>query len=326
MASNNRILVTFILPHKGRDALLKQTVQSIHALDFDQKALEIIVVTQNTTLEIPSRLQNVTPPRIIFRPAHETVATLRNIGARHASGAYFAFVDADVQLSSNWLSIMLETLQAKANRLLVSAVRQSNAETGAIGKMCSALWNSSSADNAVELLSGANLFLRRETFDQVGGFPEDFVSSEDYFLTNAVHQHGEVYCSSQACWVHLGDDKHYREMFRKEIWRAQGNSYSAKRRTLTLRELPGIMTPIWQFVCLGMAAFFMGTGKLTASGLALMMCGLPILVHALRLYRLGRGSFRLIDAISYYSVYFPARVIGTVRGVFRVKDAETLYQ
>ena len=50
--------VSVIIPHKGREELLEQTIQSVLGLDFDLQEIEIIVVTQNKTLECAQSFQN----------------------------------------------------------------------------------------------------------------------------------------------------------------------------------------------------------------------------------------------------------------------------
>jgi len=69
---------------------------------------------------------------------------------------------------------------------------------------------------------------------------------------------GKIYCTPRADFIHLGEDKNWKELFKKEIWRAKGNIKSIKGRKITLKEIPSITIPIWiilfgfltVFVCL----------------------------------------------------------------------------
>ena len=246
------MLVSFIIPHKGREELLERTIRSILALEFEPQNIEILVLTQNKTLAEPPRDSKEIPLRILFRPEHETIAALRNVGAKHAAGDYLAFLDADVELSRNWLTLMFQELAAKPERALVSAIQQGAPDAGPVENI-RVLLNNTAADKAVKFLGSANLFLPRKIFERVDGFPEHLTTCEDYYFTNQVHRIGEVYCTSQASFIHLGEDKNYPALFRKEIWRGQANLQSLRRRKILFREIPSILTPLWEvFFFLGM--------------------------------------------------------------------------
>ena len=310
------MLVSFIIPHKGREELLAQTVQSVIDLDVDLQEIEIIVVTQNKTLECLTSRQEIGHVKIIFRPEQETISTLRNKGVEQAAGEYLVFLDADILLSRDWLKVVLAEFQAKAGRVLVSAQQRCASQAEIIEKIRVTL-NTSAAARAVQFLDGRNLFLPRSIFQAVSGFPEQLVTCEDYYFTNQVHQLGEVYVTSKTSYVHLGEDHNYAELFRKEIWRGQSNLASFKGRKLTLREIPSLVIPFWHagFLLLAILAAFWGKLAIGLGSLALFC--LPICLYTLRLYRLGKGSIRFGDGLRFYSVYFPARVIGTLFGVFK---------
>ncbi len=308
--------VSFIIPHKGREELLQQTIQSIVQLEFDRQAVEILVVTQNEQIESLTAFEQIAALTIIYRPATETISALRNIGARQARGDYLAFIDADITLAPNWLAVMLAEMQAKPGRALVSSKQQAAAVAGVIEQMRVVMQNST-ANQAVQFLDGRNLFVSREVFERAGGFPEHLVTCEDYYFTNSVHQLGEVFVSAQTSYVHLGEDKSFAELFRKEIWRGQSNLRSLRGRPLTLRELPSILIPFWIAILAVVTVGGFLAAKFWLALLAAMLTIAPLELYTLRLYKLGQGRVRLLDALRFYSVYFPARVIGTFVGVFK---------
>lgn len=309
--------VSFIIPHKGREELLERTLQSILELEFNLKEVEVIVVTQNKVLECPNIDRKILPFKILFRPEHETISSLRNIGVEHASGEYLVFLDADIQLSHNWLDVMFKEFQADSERVLVSAVQRCEPEAGIIEKI-RVIMNNTSADSHVQFLDGRNLFTTRRIFEDVGGFPEHLVTCEDYYFTNNVHQIGDVYVTSQASYIHLGEDKNYAELFQKEIWRGQSNLQSIRGRKILLREIPSVLTPVWQVFFLLVTIIFLGTGKIALGLFSLTMFCLPIILYSLRLYRIGRQDIGFTDSFRFYCIYLIARAIGTPMGVFRV--------
>ena len=239
------MLVSFVIPHKGREELLERTVASIVAQDYDLSELEITIVTQNTTLASDfQREKELVSINIVFRPDNETISALRNTGVEHSSGHYLAFLDADVVLSANWVKAMLSELEDNTGRVLVSAVQRCENNAPPLEKIRTALSNAT-IDSEVQFLPGRNLLLKKETFAKVGGFPEHLVTCEDYYFTDRVHELGQLYYSSEADYVHLGEDKNYKELFNKEIWRGQSNLQSVKGRRIPLSELPSFLVPAW---------------------------------------------------------------------------------
>ena len=252
--------VSFIIPHKGREELLAQTIKSILEIEHNDCQIEVIVVTQNTTLECSYAEQSGIPCKIIFRPEHETIAKLRNIGVSHSSGEYLAFIDADINLSQNWLMIMLNELYVKQDRVVVSSLQQCNPAAGNIEKI-KVVFQITRADREVEYIGTSNLFMPRMIFKQAGGFPENIIVCEDYYFTQKVRQFGKLYVTSKASHIHLGEDKNYKEVFQKEIWRGQSNLPSMRNRKVTFLELPSILFPFWMTFFSFMALFFSIVGR-----------------------------------------------------------------
>ena len=312
------MLVSFVIPHKGREELLEKTVASIVAQDYDLSELEITIVTQNTTLAADfQREKELMSINIVFRPDNETISALRNKGVEHSSGHYLAFLDADVVLSANWVKAMLSELEDNAGRVLVSAVQRCENNAPPLEKIRTALSNATT-DSEVRFLPGRNLLLKKETFAEVGGFPEHLVTCEDYYFTDQVHALGQLYYSSKADYVHLGEDKSYKELFDKEIWRGQSNLQSIKGRPIPLSELPSFLVPLWILLFAVMPLIFSAFMSLEYVMLGLGLFLLPILLYSVRLYKIADKQISFARVAQFYLVYFPARIIGTISGFFKV--------
>lgn len=301
--------------------MLAATLASIAAQTFQRAAIEVIVVTQNsrlqeTTLAPLRELQHA----VIHRPESDTISALRNQGATQTNGEYLAFLDADVQLSPNWLTAMLEEITAHLNRALVSAVQTCSESAPPLEKIRTALSNAA-VDTSVRFLPGRNLLLKKATFEAAGKFPEHLVTCEDYYFTDKVHALGELYYSSKAHYVHLGEDKDYVEMYRKEIWRGQSNLHSIKGRPIPLSELPSFLVPLWilLFALASLGSLLSGHGLALLASLVLML--LPVLLYTLRLHKICRGSVAFTKVLQFYMYYFPARIVGTLSGIFTVVKA-----
>ncbi|OUS25789.1 glycosyl transferase family A [Gammaproteobacteria bacterium 45_16_T64] len=312
------MLISFIIPHKGREELLTETVASIANQNTDLSEVEVIIVTQNKELTSESLLSNNRLKiSIEVRPESDTISALRNVGAKKSSADYFAFLDADVALSENWISAMRAELNANTSRVLVSAVQRCESSAPPLEKIRTALSNATT-DSDVRFLPGRNLLLARETFDAAGGFPEHLVTCEDYYFTDKVHELGSLYYSSKATYVHLGEDKQYKEMFDKEIWRGQSNLQSIKGRPIPLSELPSFLVPVWVLLFSLSTILSVLTLNFGIASINLLLTLLPVFLYAIRLYRIADGSVSFNKVIQFYLLYFPARIIGTIAGLFKV--------
>ncbi|RDV29202.1 glycosyltransferase family 2 protein [Alteromonas aestuariivivens] len=308
-------LISFVIPHKGREAMLLQTLHSIAAQAFDLEKMEVIVVSQNSEISDElAQLKQQLALTVVFNEPDHTISHSRNLGARQAQGEYLAFLDADVALSANWSETMLGVVSRDDDIVLVSAMQVNGPDAPSLERIRTALSNAE-LDTEVAFLPGRNLFLHRDTFWKVGGFPEHLLTCEDYYFTDRVNQLGNLFYTSKASYVHLGEDKAFIPMFRKEIWRGQSNLKSLSGRRIPLREWPSFVVPIAVLSCWLLAIICLVISEPGFATLAFVGGILPVIVYALRLTRLARGDVGWPQCISFYLLYFPARAIGTVAGI-----------
>lgn len=314
--SNRDIDISFIIPHKGREELLQATLDSIARQNYPLDKVEVLVVTQNTQL-----MENTLPPaealncRVLYRPEQDTISSLRNHGAANARGEFLAFLDADIGLSTNWILAMRAELENNSGRVLTSAVQYCRPTAPVLEQIRTALSNAN-VNCYVRFLPGRNLFMRRDTFEASGGFPEHLATCEDYYFTDKVSKLGQLYYSSQAHYEHLGEDKVLSEMYKKEIWRGQSNLKSIKGRPIPLSEWPSFLVPIWILLFAMATLISLLLGETIYTLASLMFTLAPVAAYSLRLYRVAGGTLGLIPIVQFYSVYFPARIVGTLTGLF----------
>ena len=315
--------ITFIIPHKGREAMLIDTVKSIAAQQIASDQLEIIVVSQNqqASPSLYDAAGNIALS-VIHNDEKNTISHSRNLGAKSAKGEFLAFLDADIQLSENWVDAM-KTLLRENDFALVSAIQVDSHDAASLEKIRTVLSNAKT-DCEVEFLPGRNLFLRKSTFEKVGGFPEHLITCEDYYFTQKVSAIGPLMYSSAATYVHLGEDKEFIPMFKKEIWRGQSNIASLKGRNIPFSELPSFFVPIAVVLCWLCAVVLLLAGLEFAALISFAVGWLPILVYSARAARLSRGKVPFRQFVLFYLLYFPARALGTVAGI--TKSVTTTYQ
>ena len=309
------IKTSFIIPHKGREEMLIETIKSIANLDSAKDTYEVILVSQNKSVsDAVSQFSQSLNLTVVHNDEQNTISHSRNMGAKVAQGEYFAFLDADIALASNWLDVMTNIIESRSNTLLVSAMQINSTNAPALEKIRTALSNAE-VDTTVNFLPGRNLFLKRETFNAAGQFPEHLLTCEDYYFTDKVNDLGELFYTSKTTYVHIGEDKAFIPMYKKEIWRGQSNLASLKGRHIPLRELPSFVVPFAVSGGILCAITALMLSQLLWGSIFLVVALLPFLVYTVRLKKLTKKTVPFSYCALFYALYFPARAIGTLLGV-----------
>lgn len=306
--------VDFVIPHMGRPEMLEATVRSILAQTCVEAVASITVVTKNDG-DLPLHLSDEPAAReklrIIHAPEATSISEQRNRGVSQGRAPLIAFLDADIDLAQDWLEVCSKLLAEKPERVLVSAMQVQSQGAGRVERLRTALSNVS-LDQPVQFLPGRNLLVKRPAHEQVGGFPEHLQTCEDYFYTEKLSQLGELYYTSRTRYIHLGEDKSLGQTFTKEIWRSEYNLLSLTGRTVPLREWPSILLPFWML--LGFIIFLAGLGAKALLITGAVMLIMPASLYSLRLYLKPGNDQPLPFLLLFYTVYFIARTVGTVKG------------
>lgn len=315
-------LVSFIIPHKGRFEMLKQTLSSIAELDYPLDNIEVIIVSQTPEIENIRLLDNSDLSfKIILLSESETISVSRNRGVKESIGQYLAFLDADIFISNNWVTSMLAHLHSSDERVIISGVQTCKPLASPIERIRTYLAGAETNTN-IAFLPGCNLFLSKQTFEQIGGFPEHLITCEDYYFTDKANQFGNLYRTSDATYIHLGEDKDISVVFKKELWRGQSNLQSIQGRHIRFREIPSLVTPLG--ICLTLLAVPISI-LFQAYILALFFFvfgSVPLLAYSVRLYQLSKYTVNFGIVLKFYMTYFLARAIGTVIGLFKSISAD----
>jgi GT2 family glycosyltransferase len=191
---------------------------------------EVIVVDDCSTDETSARLPAFENLKLVRN--HENLGFVRscNAGAAEARGDYLVFLNNDTQVQPAWLDALIETFAIRPNagivgsRLLFPDGRQQ--EAGGIVFGDGSSWNYGHLDDPykpeysyvreTDYVSGASLAIRRDLFEQLGGFDAHFVPAyyEDADLAFRVRAAGfGVYYQPLSHAVHFegvsaGVDEH----------------------------------------------------------------------------------------------------------------------
>ncbi|ROO33493.1 MULTISPECIES: glycosyltransferase [unclassified Pseudomonas] len=274
-------LVSIVIPmynearHIGRTLLAAQ-----QAARQAQLECELIVVDNGSDDHGP-RIANELGARVLIVPGVH-IGALRNRGAALASGQWLAFIDADIEMPADWLTLMLE-LEGQGDVLGLDL------ETPRQAPWFAEAWQrrSQRADSRplhrVQWLPSANLLMRRSWFDRVGGFDETLRTGEDKDFSLRLRQAGaRLLLVNDSLALHWGYEGSWREWMSKELWR-QGSHLQLLRShgpSLRLLRFPALSIGAWGLDFLALVALLQGQPRLAL--LILLAMSLPALILSLR--------------------------------------------
>jgi len=178
-------MISFIIPAHNEEALVGRTIESIRAgVAATGRAFEIILVDDAST-DRTGEVGRQHGARVLSVELRK-ISAVRNAGARQAQGEILIFVDADTVLSAENIAEALRALEAGAiggGALVVFDERMSLWARFLVG-----LWNSIS--RLRRWAAGCFIFVRRDVFESVGGFDENYYCAEEIILSSALKRKG----------------------------------------------------------------------------------------------------------------------------------------
>jgi GT2 family glycosyltransferase len=191
-----RIASIVIVNYNGGDAVL-ECLQSV--LAHTESDIEIIVVDNASTDGSPDGIKAQFPKAHLIRAgANLGFGAGNNLGVKQATSDFLVFLNPDTIVCEGWLGPLLRELEADRKVGLVTAkilMADDTATINACGNsihltgltLCRGLGAgqvSFSRTEDVGAVSGAAFAMRREVFEQLGGFDEDmFLYMEDTDLS-----------------------------------------------------------------------------------------------------------------------------------------------
>ena len=177
-------LISVIVPTYNRAWIIKDAIDSILAQDF--KKVEIVVVddgSSDNTTEILAAYQK--HDIRVIRQANKGVSAARNRGVAISEGQFIAFLDSDDMWLPHKLSVQMEFFNTHPDALIcqteeiwirkgsrVNPKKRHQKPSGMIFEPSLYLC----------LVSPSAVMMKRDLFEEVGGFNESFRVCEDYDL------------------------------------------------------------------------------------------------------------------------------------------------
>lgn len=226
-------MLSFIVPAHNEEHELPATLQALReAGDAAGEPYEIVLVDDAST-DATARIAAAQGARVVSANLRQ-IAAVRNAGARAARGETLFFVDADTRIATAHVTGALSALAAGAVG--------GSARVALDGEL--PLWARiflrvfTVFYFGAKLGAGAFLFMRRTTFEKVGGFDEQYFAGEEVYLTFAlkelgrfvilpepiltsgrkVRMHGPRFVLGQACLLILRGKRGLRRRDKLSLW------------------------------------------------------------------------------------------------------------
>lgn len=178
-------MISFIVPAHNEEHELPATLRAlIAAADAVAEPYELIIVDDDST-DATAEIARSFGARV-EQVRLRQIAAVRNAGARIAAGDIFFFVDADTHVNARSVAAALRALDSGC----VGGSARLNLDTAVplwanvlIKVFCAVYF-------ALNLGVGAFIFARREAFESVGGFDEQYFAGEEMYLTMSLRKLG----------------------------------------------------------------------------------------------------------------------------------------
>ena len=179
------MVISFIVPAHNEEAMLPATLQALFAAASSLgKTFEVIVADDASTDGTAAAAQS-TGARVVTVNLRK-ISAVRNAGARAATGDILFFIDADTIVSEPTLRAALAALDSGAIGGGATVKLEPNAP--AWGRFVTGLivffWF------RLRWAAGCFVFCRRDVFDRIGGFDENYFLGEEMYISKALKRHG----------------------------------------------------------------------------------------------------------------------------------------
>lgn len=178
-------LFSIIIPTYNRRHLVEVALNSALNQEYDD-AYEILVGDDGSTDGTPDYIEQTYGDRVrVFRQANAGPGPARNLAASHARGEYLALLDSDDAFLPWTLSTYRELIEQHMRPSLIVGCAQDTHDLETLpdiqrqSSRSRLFTNLYESRMAVPLLATDRLTVRRDVFEQLGGFTGEVINGED---------------------------------------------------------------------------------------------------------------------------------------------------
>ena len=194
MIIGNFVILSIIIPTLNEEFYLPKLLTALSKQTF--RDFEVIVVDgksqDKTVFEAAKFIDRVPSLKII--EGVRGISRQRNLGARESQGEYFLFFDADVVPATNFLEVLMAEIKKRRIDCGMVFPRPQSPNLGTrIAATLGSLFLFGALWPFYKNTIGADFWLRREVFEEVGGFDEELTFAEDNDLLRRILKKGYSY-------------------------------------------------------------------------------------------------------------------------------------
>ena len=185
------VMLSAIVPAHNEARLIRRTLEALVKAgaavgERFARTFEIIVADDAST-DATAAIARGLGARVVA-VTHRRISSVRNAGARAASGEYLVFVDADTIVPPETLVAAVAAMDSGAvgGGAYTRFDRPIPAWSRALEPVANWIYR------RARLASGCFTFCRREVFEAVGGYDENLVAAEEAALSRAIRGHGRL--------------------------------------------------------------------------------------------------------------------------------------
>ena len=173
--------ITIVVPCKNEENYIHHLLDSLRSQDIDDTRVIIADCSTDNTRQVIVDNSSLLNVEII---EGGPVSIAKNNGAKLVITPYILFIDADVRFfKNNVIQDAVTLIETKSLDLIGLNIKCYDKDPRA--KLGFIIFNT--INHALKYFSpfavGAFMLTRRDKFEEFGGFPEKFATSEDYFLS-----------------------------------------------------------------------------------------------------------------------------------------------
>jgi glycosyltransferase involved in cell wall biosynthesis len=181
-------MISVIIPTFNRAEFLKEAIQSVQDQDYflgldKERFFEIIVVDDGSTDKTGEVVHSYEPEIRYVYQENRGVSAARNTGLKHASGKFIAFLDSDDLWKRDKIRVQM-SLMNTLSRAKMCYTDETWIRDGIFvnPKKRHQKYSGWIFDRVLPLclISLSSALFRREVFEKIGSFDEDFPVCEDY--------------------------------------------------------------------------------------------------------------------------------------------------
>ena len=173
--------ITIVVPCKNEENYIHHLLDSLRSQDIGDTKIIIADCSTDNTRQVIRNNSSLLNVKII---EGGPVSIAKNNGAKLVTTPYILFIDADVRFfKNNVIQDAVNLIESKSLDLIGLNIKCYDKDPRA--KLGFIIFNT--INHALKYFSpfavGAFMLTRRDKFEEYGGFPEKFSTSEDYFLS-----------------------------------------------------------------------------------------------------------------------------------------------